>query len=601
MPNPPPPPPDEPLSPPAQTPRPTADQLASPGRTLRPLPDPHLQAHHRQLHTNNVDHIPATPEDEEEWMNIDGANPGRERGFVGGFVSGLRRLPKVVLKYRNFGDKRKYFRRDIYGSGGTLTNGTFTNGTDTVNTLPLYASNPSTPIAVSSTRFMEALEMPVPHPPEAPTPLIPATSLSQRRHHPSFRISPPSADDHQHAVEPPVAPAHPSTPAEIPGRSSNAVTIYNIPEQEDYQTEEPALPLPAATPNRLSNSQSQNPRSPAASIPADGHTPGSPVFVPPQPTPDYRKMTISPSPHPTGMVSAAPHPEPSFSSQLSPMKSFLIKLYRLPWIAPERVTEDYQPGGRDARYRITGGVKRPMSSWYKGTPGVVLSVKNGSGEADLLSSSSDSMRASTRASTCTSSTPLSSPGPRVRNRSSDHHRTHHREPRRRTHHDNDSSRNRGRSHRHRDTVVSATTDYQSRTNSPMIPTVYPYPYPFPIPYPTFSAPAPAPAPPPQRTQSQSAPRGPRPHRTPTYPHGYVPYHPPQPHPPVFLVPSPAQSASSVDHSHAQTQVVSSMYVPVSLVPGAFPQETTQQVASPPAATVPASAVPTSHATDGVLD
>ncbi|KAG6894949.1 hypothetical protein C0993_010415, partial [Termitomyces sp. T159_Od127] len=301
--NPPPPPPDEPLPSPVRTPRPLPDRLPSPGRAPRPLPDIQLQTHHNQLHTTNADHIPGTPEDEEEYMNIDPNlpgmetgylteglgrgrppisdssavdDPGRERGFVGGFVSGLRRLPRVVLKYRSFGDKRKYFRR-AYGSGGTLTNGTFTNGTDTVNTLPLYASNPPTPVAgPSHTRYVEAFEMPVPHTPEASAPPILSPSLSHRRHHPSFRVSPPSEEvaDHQHATEPPVVsvqPRLPSPPAAIPGRGSNTVTVYNLPEQEDYHAEEPALPLPAPTPNRLSNSQSPNPRSPAADIPADIH------------------------------------------------------------------------------------------------------------------------------------------------------------------------------------------------------------------------------------------------------------------------------------------------------------------------------------------
>lgn len=487
-------------------------------------------------------------------------------------MNGLRRLPKVVLKHRSFGDKRKYFRRANYGSGGTLTNATFTNGTDTVNTLPLYATNPPTPVAgPSNTRYIEALEMPVPHPPEPPTPLIQGPSLSQRRHHPSFRVSPPSeeAADHRHHTEPPVAPVQPSPPA-VPGHGSNTVTVYNLPEQEDYRAEEPALPLPVPTPNRLSNSQSQNPRSPAASIPAEVHT-QSPVLVRPPHTSDYRKMTLSSSPRSPGTMSTSLNSEPSFSSQLSPVKSFLVKLYRLPWIAPERVTDDYRPG-RDARHGIAGGVKKPMTSWYRGTPGVVLSVKNGSGEVDLLSSNSSSMRASTRASTGTSSIPTSSPGLRVRNRSSDHQRTHHREPRHHTHHADYRSRNQGRSHHQR--TVSTSTDFQPQTNSPMIPAVYPYPYPFPVPYPTFSTQPPPPLP--QRTQSQSMPRGPRPHRTQSYPHGYVPYQPPQPPPSVFLMQTPAQSASSVDHSHAPTQVMSPVYVPMSLVPGALPQEAAQQ-------------------------
>ncbi|KAG6887734.1 hypothetical protein C0995_013289 [Termitomyces sp. Mi166 len=593
--NPPPPPPDEPLPSPVRTSRPLADPVPSPGRTPRPLPDPQ---HHHQLRTTNAD---PSPDDEEEYMNIDPNLPGietgylneglgrgrppiansptaaeaslgRERGFVGGFVSGLRRLPRVVLKYRNVGDKRKYFRRATYGSGGTLTNGTITNGTETVNTLPLYASDPPTPVAgPSTTRYVEALEMPVPHHAETPAPNILGPSLSQRRHHPSFRVSPPSeeAAEQEHTTEFSVDHAQLSPPLPgAPGRISNAVTIYNLPDQEEYRVEESALPLPAPTPNRLSNSQGQNPRSPVASTPAEVQS-QSPVRAHPPPTSDYRRMTLSSSPHSPRMTSTSLSSEPSFSSQLSPMRSFFVKLYRLPWIAPERVTEDYRPGGRERRQRVGSGIKKPMTSWYRGKPGVVLSVRNASGELDLLSSNNSSRRASTG----TSSTPLSSPALRVRHRSADHQRTHHRESRRRTRVGDNGSRSRGRSHHPRNTVVSAN-DIQPQTNSPLIPAVYPYPYPFPIPYPTF----PTPPPPPQHAQSQSTPRGPRPHRT----HGYLSYQP-QPPPPVFVMHSPAQSASSVEGSHAPTQVMSPVFVPMSLMPGFLPQETTQQVVPPPPA------------------
>ncbi|KAG5350787.1 hypothetical protein C0989_009259 [Termitomyces sp. Mn162] len=593
--NPPPPPPDECLPSPIRTPRPLPDPLPSPARTTpRPLPDPQLHAQYHQLRTTNADLALVTPEDEEEYMNIDpnlpgmesgylteglgrgrapltssptaaDANAGRERGFVGGFVSGLRRLPRVVLKYRNFGEKRMYFRR-TYGSGGTLTNGTITNGTDTVNTLPLYASSPPTPVAgPSHTRYVEALEMPVPHPVEPPALDILGPSLSERRRHPSFRLSPPSVEavEREHTSAPLADPAQTNPPAPtMPGRNSNAVTIYNLPDQEEYRAEEPSLPLPASTPNRLSTIHSQNPRSPAASIPVEAQ-PQSPVFAPPPPTSDYLKMTSS-SRSPGTMSNS----EPSFSSQLSPVKSFLIKLYRLPWIAPERVTEDYRPGS-DRRHHASSGVKKHMTSWYRGKPGVVLSIKNGSGEIDLLSSNSSSRRASSG----TSSTPLSSPSLHVRHRSSDHERHHSREPRHRTQGRSNTNRNHGRSRQRRNTVVSAN-DIQPQNNSPMIPAVYPYPYPFPIAYPTFPT---SPPPPPQRAQSQSTPRGPRPHRTPTYPHGYVPYQLPPPPPPVFVMHSPAQTASSVEGSPQ----VMPVYVPTSLVPGVTP------TASPPSASFPA--------------
>ncbi|KAG6915882.1 hypothetical protein DXG01_009419 [Tephrocybe rancida] len=77
---------------------------------------------------------------------------GRGPDFVGGFVTGLRRIPRAVLKHRSFGEERK----------STLSiERTATNGTDrtTGNTLPFYVSNPSTPIAGAS--HTESIEMPV--------------------------------------------------------------------------------------------------------------------------------------------------------------------------------------------------------------------------------------------------------------------------------------------------------------------------------------------------------------------------------------------------------------------------------------------------------
>ncbi|KAG6818608.1 hypothetical protein H0H93_003484 [Arthromyces matolae] len=288
--NPPPPPPEgpEPLTSPVRASRPLPDPIQpSPAWTARPLPEPQLQAqHHPQLHSTNAD----PPDDDEEYTNIDPNFPGLQTGylsegmgrgrrvpivesptavgvdvipprehagFVGGFVNNLRRLPRVMLKYRSFGDKRKYIRKATYGSGATLTNATdMTTG----NTLPLYASNPPTPVAgPSNTRYVEAIQMPVPHPAEPssePSSDILGPSLSQRRH-PSFRVTPPSdeapeqqpsiplsiANDHE-----PVVPSVPPT-AGSP-RISNAVTIFNIPGHEEYPMEEPNLPLPDATANR---------------------------------------------------------------------------------------------------------------------------------------------------------------------------------------------------------------------------------------------------------------------------------------------------------------------------------------------------------------
>ncbi|KAG6830518.1 hypothetical protein H0H87_007816 [Tephrocybe sp. NHM501043] len=600
--NPPPPPLEdtERLPSPVRTVRPLPDPLPSPIRTPRPLPDPQLQPqHHPQsqaLRATNGDPL----EEDEEYMNIDANFPGLETGylteglgrgrtprptpvspstadlasgrgrnFVGGFVNGLRRLPRVVLSYRSFGEKRKYFRRATFGSGGTLSNGTdMTTG----NTLPLYASNPPTPVAgPSASRYVESIEMPVAHPADVdPPPVILGPSLSQRRRHPSFRVTPPSEEvAEQEAAE--LAPDTAQTTIPVPlvsNRASNVVTIYNLPGQEGHEeVEDPPMPVRIPTPNQRSASPHQE--SLPASSPAEA-LPQSPVLVHPPPAADYRKMTSSPR-SPTTLTTSFSSVS-SFSSELHPVKNFFVKLYHLPWIAHERVTADYRPGSHRGNHGLGGGIKRPMSSWYRGKPGLVLSPKSGSGDVDLLSSGDGSRRASG-----VSSLPVPSPALHTRRRSTDHSRSRHREHRRHTHDDSRPTRSHEHRSRHRRNTTSTAEIQQPNRGSPMIPAVYPYPYPYPIQYASFSSQ------PPQRAQSHSTPRGPRPHRTPTYPHGYAPYQPPQPPPPVFVMHSPTQTSSSGEASHVTNQIMSPVFVPMQLVPGAFTQEPIQATASPPAA------------------
>jgi hypothetical protein len=79
--------------------------------------------------------------------------------------------------------------------------------------------------------------------------------------------------------------------------------------------------------------------------------------------------------------------------------------------------------------------------------------------------------------------------------------------------------------------------------------------------------------------SQSTPRGPRSHRAPTFPHGYVPYQPPpSAPPPMYVIHSPAQTqtTASGEGAHVQLpgqgQVLSPVYMPVQVVPGSFNPE-----------------------------
>lgn len=81
----------------------------------------------------------------------------------------------------------------------------------------------------------------------------------------------------------------------------------------------------------------------------------SPVYVEPQPGPDYAKME---SQVPSSSVK-------SFSSYISAVQKFFHDINELPWVA-ERVTADYVPG-QSRRRRTSRSVHR-SSSWYGNRP-----------------------------------------------------------------------------------------------------------------------------------------------------------------------------------------------------------------------------------------
>ena len=624
---------------------------SSPVRTLRPLPDPQLQPQyqHPTYYITNA----AEEEEEEEYMNIDpnadgvdigyrteGLGRGKlgrtisprpdvigssSRSFVGGFVRGLRKLPKVVLGYGGSGEKRKFFRRGTLGTEGTATS------VATGNTLPRYTSNPSTPLAGPfNTQDFQGGQMSTP---PATSPLPPAvyeTPNSQRRRHPSFRVTPPSEVieqeeteleyvSEQHTPQFPIPSvvdpqdgerttvlvyqdpqpdglAPPSRPASTPLRRSDSAPLR--------RSDSTTIRLPDPTPILRSNSHRQ-PSDTAAAAEANQVTSPvqSPVLAHPHPTSDYRKMgesLLSPT-SPTTLTTTTFTSEPSFSSELHPVKRFFTTLYHMPWIARDRVTVDYRPGGSRAARRAA--VKKPMASWYKGKPGVVTSAKAGSGSLDLLSAGSESRRESTTtgATGATGATPIASPvtaspvTERVKPRSSDRHRHHKRD----RHHRRDRDRRRDRRSRRRDTFsTAATMDIQHiRSTSPIVPTVYPYPYAYPYAaYPSFPTPHPL-----EPSYSQSTPRGPRSHRQQTFTHGYVPFQPPPPPPPppMYVIHSSAQTQgsgsgagdTSLGQSSNQGQMVSPVYMQMQLVPGSFNAE---GVGSPPSS--PDTKPVTPHAT-----
>jgi hypothetical protein len=163
-----------------------------------------------------------------------------------------------------------------------------------------------------------------------------------------------------------------------------------------------------------------------------------------------------------------------------------------------------------------------------------------------------------RKATC--ATPIASPlTERTKPRSSDRHQ----HSRRDRHHRRDRDRRRERRSRHRDTLSTSTVAemHHLRSRSPIVPTAYPYPYPYSYTaYPSFPSPAPV-----EPSYSNSTPCGPRSHRAPTFPHGYVPYQPPPPVPPMYVIhssPAQTQASGSGDTSHGQIPSQGQMLSPV---------------------------------------
>ncbi|KAF8964510.1 hypothetical protein BDZ97DRAFT_1815464 [Flammula alnicola] len=551
--------------------------LPTPVQPLRPLPNPHASSlsHSHGPHgplrvVNNPD--PLNFDGGEEIMNVDvsgplvnlefqpsgsgkgvkagsWSNPSTGKSFVGGFVKGIRKLPRVMFGY------------GAGIGGGTLV----TEG----NTLPVYTSNPPTPVVGpgrSPLNFHHgpAIAMPQPTIPESPPPDVVRLDEQGRSNH-NFRVNPHSEsfanDDNGNfydyngltdessttvmlygdrpshyydrnqdtpAPTPPVVSrqlstspglsylsAEPLAPVRSASFHSSQGTAHvppSIDVSQRIQTQEPGLrvsyasqtpprratpqsliagtfPSSSTPPQRQSQSQSHAATqvTDTNAVPADEQI-QSPVSVHPEPANDYLKMTSSPPPtsHHTSTITT------SFSDP-----SFFKTLYHMPWISHERVTVDYLPGE---------GLAKPLSSWRS------------SATLDLLSNgtrTSASPGTSLRASIALA---LGSPLAAQRN---GHHRSHHHRSSSRHHRSHHSSTSHKKQRRKATWMDSTNTNTHADrqqaklASSPFIPPVYPFQYP-PYPYPPFSAfPVPAPAvvaeqpPQTQAGERPASPRGPR--------------------------------------------------------------------------------------------
>lgn len=486
--------------------------------------------------------------------------PRENHSFVGGFFSGLKRLPKILRG--GDGAKQKLKRK---GTFGTDTEGTSTTATGMTrgNTLPRYLSNPS--IGPSNPQFAHRLSMAVANgtlPPGSSPAVFHVRENQAGPQYPMVTVTPASDEDR---ITEEQASFFEGAPDEQQNHYLSAgidhgetmspnlqerttVMVYNTDSQAPTVTPVPIGPTPpkqAMSGPRVSyqdqlptraNTQAQTEPPLASGPPLHAPTPVRPAPPIIQSPTEVLSSTQATSSY---TISAVPSfYDPSYSSSLTPIEKFFKGLYNLPWVAHERITIDYRPADSKRAQDKIRGLKKPMASWYRS---LIPRSRRTSRSLDLLSSGTGS--SSPQTSLGNPLTPLASPTSRRSGRSS-----------------NTNGRSRAKRHRRkRHTVSSSTTGIQipQRTASPMIPSAYPYAYPgYPYAYPYGAYPAAMPIP--------TSPRGPRRHkskRTMKYPHGYAPYQPmamapmagpmsapmPTAGPPLyFIAPSPPQSAAGAE-------------------------------------------------------
>ncbi|KIL68444.1 hypothetical protein M378DRAFT_882878 [Amanita muscaria Koide BX008] len=401
---------------------------------------------------------------------------------------------------------------------------------------------------------------------------LPTEALrSVRPRHPSYRVMPPSPNgfvEEQTAQiydlpppEPPTFLETPPSPSPQPEADQATALYYDNPADGTSFNGQPQSQslrisyISHHTPN--TRATTLNPATPQhipsqipSQIPSDvQETPTSvqsPVLAHPPLSNDYRKMSLNShdATSRTDTHTTSYSMEPSFSSELSPVKRFLHILHSLPWVAGERITSDYNPGGSEK----DSPKKKPMISWYRRAE----DSHGNTAAVDLLSAGSPR----SEGANSSAATPPKLEPRRVRRSHSHLHtqRHQHGHSRHQRHHRQHHHRHgHGRKNQRRRTATTAETDdddddddviHHVHDPSSVLPSVYPsqytYAYPYPFPPPT-------------------APRGPRSRPSPTYPAGYVPFQPMPPTPPPAQMPVTSPVYVFAPNGHSQENMLRDGY------------------------------------------
>lgn len=247
-----------------------------------------------------------------------------KKNFVGGFVNGLRRLPKVMSKSR----LRDHGKPERQGMGMTAG-----GAIETGRTMSPRYPMPMPGVATSNSDDIPTVER-LETPPRA-------SSVSPRPRHGNPADSDASIGDgrrerlmlsavHEHAFE----QFHPSLlPPRAHSRSDNTSTSSRPPfEREGDLPNAMSTPILADASIRVS----------------------SPILAEPRPSADFMKME---SP-------IRPPPAESVRSQIARAGKFIRDLNGLPWIASSGVSSIYIPGEATTRRYSRQIVKNKGSSWY---------------------------------------------------------------------------------------------------------------------------------------------------------------------------------------------------------------------------------------------
>lgn len=277
-----------------------------------------------------------------------------KRRFVGGFIRGLKKIPKAMRRARGFSPQKRELPTP---PGLTYHESQYIDDIEPQESEAAPPYDAPSDHVEGDLRYTDGINMPAeftfPSPSLTPSHTIHAPRSESQLTYESLTNPPARHVSHHgslhHAQRPSPSPPRtvrnpdPPSPTDGSGTANANSPRFEQPPVESERNSAYRTPhLSPLAPARRPTVTVQSPT-------------GSPVYFEPPPTEDYAGMD---------MDSLADHsPEPSAPTQLSRMARFVRDLRNLPWISPN-VTVDFDPTDAErARYAHTQGTGK---SWYTG-------------------------------------------------------------------------------------------------------------------------------------------------------------------------------------------------------------------------------------------